>query len=154
MTSDSPGIVLFMDDTLTSQLDLFLQLALSSRYGKMVTLRIWEILGIKTELNTIYDRHQGVLKLSLLLAFSQASSLEQLPNCYAWWISYPWHNSYVSAESRCHQLQSLYDTTVDEFLTAPSGHFLASDSKFIIFLIKPWEHVGGILQKIATKKID
>ena len=67
MTSDSPGIVLFMDDTLTSHLGLFLWLALSSRYGKMVsTLRIWEILGIKTELNKIYDRHQGVLNLSLL----------------------------------------------------------------------------------------
>lgn len=63
MTLDSPGIMLFMDDTLTSQLDLFLWLALS----KMVsTLRIQEILGIKTELNTIYDRHQGVFNLSVL----------------------------------------------------------------------------------------
>jgi len=31
MTSDSPDIVLFMDDTLTSHLDLVLWLALSSR---------------------------------------------------------------------------------------------------------------------------
>lgn len=30
------------------------------------TPRIWEILGIKTELNKIYERHQGILKLSTL----------------------------------------------------------------------------------------
>lgn len=46
MTSDSPGIVLFMNDTLTSQLDLFLWLALSSRYGKWFLLKesgkFWE----------------------------------------------------------------------------------------------------------------
>lgn len=58
MTSDSPGTMLFRDDMLTSQLDLFLWLTLSSRFGEMVsTLRISEILGIKTELNATDDRH-------------------------------------------------------------------------------------------------
>lgn len=92
MTSGSPQIVLFVGDAGGWHRQ--------AEKGKRVsTLRIRGILGIDKELNAIYDRQEGALKSSFPVTFSWASSLEQLPNCYAWWISCPQYNPYVSVES-------------------------------------------------------
>lgn len=97
-------------------------------------------LGIKPEINTIYEGHQEVLK-SYRVAFPWASSLDYLQNTTHY--RFPALDTILMCQQKGgdNSHNCFMTTTVDEFLMDLAGQFLAHCSKFMISLIKPWKHL-------------